>query len=109
MPVCVERCPAIAGIVERILHRIGGTSVVETSGHAEVPPCQRIEKDVLQPSRQTRESRPEICFQSIPDSSFPTFLEEVFERVDPDVDRTVRFAKTLDDFFQKSWKGRVRY
>src|SRR6266571_7232881 len=96
MSVCVERCPAIAGIVERILHRIGGTSVVETSGHAEVPPCQRIEKDVLHPSWQTRESRPEVCFQSILDSSFPTFLEEVFERVDPDVDRAIRLAKTLN-------------
>src|SRR2546427_11606730 len=95
MSVCVERCPAIAGIVERILHRIGGTSVVETSGHAEVPPCQRIEKDVLQPSWQARERRPEACFQSILDPPFPTFLEEVFERVDPDVDRAIRLAKAL--------------
>src|SRR5437899_11431984 len=90
MSVCVERCPAIAGIVERILHRIGGTSVVETSGHAEVPPCQRREKDVLQPSWQARESRPEACFQSILDAPFRAFLEEVFERVDQGVDRASR-------------------
>src|SRR5438132_14418400 len=96
MSVCVKRCPAISGNVERILHRIGGTSVVETSGHAEVPPCQRIEKDVLQPSWQARESRPEARFESILDAPFPTFLEEVFERIDPDVDRAIRLAETLD-------------
>src|SRR5207247_6452663 len=95
MSVCVERCPAIAGIVERILHRIGGTSVVETSGHAEVPPCQRIEKDVLHPSWQARESRPEARLEGILDAPFPTFLEEVFERIDPDVDRAIRLAKTV--------------
>src|SRR5437867_9843951 len=96
MSVCVKRCPAISGNVERILHRIGGTSVVESSGHAEVPPCQRIKKDVLQPSWQARESWPEAHLEGVMDAPLPTHLEKVFECIDPEVDRAIRFAKTLN-------------
>src|SRR2546430_15476278 len=96
MSVGVKRCQAISGIVERILHRIGGTSVVETSGHAEVTPCQRIKKDILQPSWQARESWPEARLEGVMGAPLPTHLEKVFECIDPDVDRAIWLAKTLN-------------